>query len=546
MSASLEQESTPDPVRTQRSVVALTLLLVAVLLAVNALAVAGLVSARRSLVASARADLELQTLVQARTIESDLVSLRADLLLLSRSRALEQYAADREASDPMVRRWSRLNAEGAVLLFLSANPSVVRLHLGTAGQDPLLIAGSPQGDPQILAGPSLIAVEPGNTAPLRGAWPVRGRTSEEISLEAVIDPDALLGAMRPGARARLSRASPAESYDPTSPLLRATARVQDSHWDPPVDWWLVREEPEGSWIEPVSTLSRRYRSTLLTNLALIPLSLGLALLAYRQVRRATRLEALNEQQAQVRELERRLMHSERLASVGRLAAGMAHEINNPLEGMANFLRVLEDDLAQGDLQSASRWPPKLRQGLDRSASVLRRVLTFSDPARTPREWVDVAKVVAEAIDFVASNPEFNSVEIRCDRPAKTFGCLANPTTLGQLFLNLLLNACEAVVESGGSREPIEVTLRHDGERIRIGVADRGPGFDDAALEHLFEPFYSGRGSSGLGLAVCYGIVRDLGGEITASQRTGGGALVVVELPRAPSESSTAADPSGTS
>ena len=102
----------------------------------------------------------------------------------------------------------------------------------------------------------------------------------------------------------------------------------------------------------------------------------------------------------------------------------------------------------------------------------------------------------------------------------------NAVTLGQLFLNLLLNAAQIQ----GGRGEIEIACRSEGGRAVVRVADRGPGISAEARGHLFEPFFSTRGSIGLGLAVCAGIVRDHGGIIRAANRDGGGAELTVELP----------------
>jgi signal transduction histidine kinase len=534
-------------VRTRRrrwSGVAIGLVLLTVLVAVDGLAIWGIFSARRSARAATRVDLELQTQVHARSLESLLANLRADLVFLSQSPPIAQLPTIQDRSDPMVRRWLRLNAEGTLLLFFAANPAVERIAVRDAGGKVLILAGRLDGEPQILPADSTPDSMAGSrTDPeelpagwLRGSWGIS--TPEVARLDAWIDAGRLLGLAAPGVEDRLlleqERPSEAATADGTAWV---TAPVVDDQWQPPVAWWLTRREAGGQVMRSFEELSRRYRTTLIVNLAVILLTLALATVAYRQVRWAARLEVENEQQARVRELERRLMHNERLASVGRLAAGLAHEINNPLEGMANFLSVLEEDLASGDLEGAARWTPKLRHGLERSASVIRQVLAFSDPARAPKEPVQLTEILDETVDFVGSNPAFRGVTIEWQAPPEEVRVLANRTTLGQLFLNLLLNACEAEIEKGAEDSLIAGTITvalttHSTPRplATVTVSDRGSGFNEDALEHLFEPFYSGRGSSGLGLAVCHGIVQDLDGRITASNRPGGGAEMRVDLP----------------
>jgi signal transduction histidine kinase len=536
--------------RRRWSGVALGLVLLTVLVAVDGLAIWGIFSARRSARAAARLDLELQTQVHARSLESRLANLRADLVFLSQSPPIAQLPTIRDRSDPMVRRWLRLNAEGTLLLFFAANPAIERIAVHDATGDVLVIAGRLDGEPQILPADSTLGPEDLPTGWLRGSW---GIGSPEVArLDAWIDAGTLLGLAAPGVEDRLLlEQEPPSEAAVADGTAWVSAPVVDDQWEPPVAWWLTRREAGGQVMRSFEELSRRYRTTLIVNLAVILLTLALATVAYRQVRRAARLEVENEQQARVRELERRLMHSERLASVGRLAAGLAHEINNPLEGMANFLSVLEEDLDSGDLEGAARWTPKLRHGLERSASVIRQVLAFSDPARTPKEPVEITRILDETVDFVGSNPAFRGVTIEWQAPPEEVRVLANRTTLGQLFLNLLLNACEAAIEQGAQDAPVAGTITvllttHSTPRpvVTVSVADRGSGFNEDALEHLFEPFYSGRGSSGLGLAVCHGIVQDLDGRITASNRPGGGAEMRVDLPL-PAATESFDEPSGT-
>ena len=128
-----------------------------------------------------------------------------------------------------------------------------------------------------------------------------------------------------------------------------------------------------------------------------------------------------------------------------------------------------------------------------------------------------------------SNPAFRPVELSLAAPGPAHLAVAgNATTLGQLFLNLLMNACQAQPEGGR----VEVSSQVKEGRVVVAVEDRGPGISPEVAGRLFEPFVSTRGSTGLGLAVCHGIVREHGGEIRASNRPGGGARFEVELPLA--------------
>jgi len=174
----------------------------------------------------------------------------------------------------------------------------------------------------------------------------------------------------------------------------------------------------------------------------------------------------------------------------------------------------------------------VREGLERVAAIVRQVLRFGDPGCAPNRPVDLDAVVCDTLDLVRADRRFSGVELS---PALALGPAllvdGNPTTLGQLVLNLVINACQAQPEGG---EVAVTTGAHDGRGV-LTVADRGPGFSAEVLEHLFEPFFSTRGSTGLGLAVSHGIVAEHGGTIRGENREGGGGRVVVELPLASSE-----------
>jgi two-component system C4-dicarboxylate transport sensor histidine kinase DctB len=272
------------------------------------------------------------------------------------------------------------------------------------------------------------------------------------------------------------------------------------------------------------------------NLAVMALALLLGAFAARETVRRQRSEAQAREEGRVRELERQLFHAERLTTVGRLAAGIAHEINNPLEGMANYLSLARDALARGDVEGASRRLDGVRQGLDRAALVVRQALAHADPARSPRAPFDLARVLADTTEFVRSRLEFDRIRFENHLPESPLVVTGSPIMLGQVATNLILNACEAQPQGG----EVAVSARRDGERVVAEVADRGPGVPEADLQRIFEPFFSTKDSTGLGLAVCHSIVRDHGGDLVALGREGGGAVFRMTLPAATAAAETEA------
>ncbi|HVF60846.1 MAG TPA: ATP-binding protein [Thermoanaerobaculia bacterium] len=512
----------------------ITVLLLAVLLTVNAVAVWGILSARAGAHRAARDELALQTTAHARSLEAVLATLRGDFIFLSQSPPLLQYPAALQGEDETQRRWARLDVDSTLLLFAEAHPQVERLVVRGDLGEALAVVGRRGGVPVLLPPASFAERATGSGRRLlAGRWPLGTPTplaAAPGTLEAWISPDALLAIAAPGFGERLrleTRRTPAAGRGGGGGL-EARVAVREPRWTPPIAWTLVRSEPGSELVQSVESLAGRYRTTVLLNLAVMTLTLALGLLAFRQVRRAARLEAENEQQARVRELERRLMHSERLASVGRLAAGMAHEINNPLAGMSNYLSLLEEDLRDGRTAEAPALVARVREGLARAAGIVRQVLAFSDPGHAPKAPLDLREVLAETVEFVRGNPAFRGVAVRLDGDAGELPVLGNRITLGQLFLNLILNACQSQPDGG----EVEVLAERGEEGLTVIVADRGPGLAPAVLNHLFEPFTSTRGSSGLGLSVCHGIVADHGGAIEGANRHDGGALFAVRLPLA--------------
>ena len=242
-------------------------------------------------------------------------------------------------------------------------------------------------------------------------------------------------------------------------------------WSIPGPWRLECEQPEELAVARVEPVTARYRTTLLLNLAAMALAVMLGAFAVQQTRRRERLEANAREEARVRELERQLFHAERLATVGRLAAGIAHEINNPLEGMSNWLSLARSELQRGRTGAAEEHLGRAREGFDRAAGIVHQVLGQSDPAKAPWVTVDLNQVLRESEEFLESRKEFAGVSFGLELDRTPLLVRGNPVMLAQVAVNLILNACEAQPAGG----EVRVTTRRDGERVVAEFADRGPG-----------------------------------------------------------------------
>jgi signal transduction histidine kinase len=235
---------------------------------------------------------------------------------------------------------------------------------------------------------------------------------------------------------------------------------------------------------------------------------------------------------QLRSAQDSLVRSERLASVGRLAAGLAHEIGNPISAILG----LQDLLLDADLEPAERrdFLERMKRETSRVHRILRDLLEFARPTvQRPEAQMpgDVAAAAADTLALVRPQKNLKDLALH-DRIAPALA----PVRLGheqlvQVLLNLVMNAADAL----GGRGTIELSARPSGRGVTIVVSDDGPGVDPSVREHLFEPFVTtkdvGRGT-GLGLAVSRGLVESAGGSLELDDAHAPGARFVIELPAA--------------
>ncbi|MBK9518538.1 MAG: hypothetical protein IPO09_14545 [Anaeromyxobacter sp.] len=257
---------------------------------------------------------------------------------------------------------------------------------------------------------------------------------------------------------------------------------------------------------------------------------------YRRLRERERAaaEARAQAQAALHDSEARRALAERLASLGRLAAGVAHEINNPLAFVSTNVAFVEEELAarrepEGELRDALR---ESRGGLERIKRIVQELRGFARGDAGGPGPTDALAALAEARRTLG--PRLPRLELRA--PSDPPPVVANQAELVQVLLNLLANAADAVApaEAGGSPGWVEVVIEVVADGLEVAVCDSGPGFTPEALDHLGEPFFTtkGVGGTGLGLALSREFVERWGGRLVATNRPEGGARVVVVLRRA--------------
>ena len=239
-------------------------------------------------------------------------------------------------------------------------------------------------------------------------------------------------------------------------------------------------------------------------------------------------ERLKEQTA------RKLMESERLAMVGQLAAGVAHEINNPMQGIVTYSYLLMESAPPTGFERESL--QKIVTQANRCREIVRGLLDFSRQRKPDKRPCDVNVVLQQCVALVEKQALFRNIEIE-----KTLGTDLPPTPMDpsqmqQVFMNIIINAAEAMAEGGTLR----LATRFDpaGECVEVAFADSGCGIPEAELERIFEPFFTTKGArhgTGLGLAITHGIVKEHKGTISVESQVGRGTTFTVRLPLAPAE-----------
>jgi signal transduction histidine kinase len=516
-------------------------LALAAVLAVNLAGLGGIAVARRGAKDEARRQFQDETAGRARSLEKMLTGVRSDLAFLAASSPVGRLGERGEAA---AIAWRRAGAESALLLFLRSHPEVVRVVVRSASGEPIVHTGRRGGIPVLWVSSSPTGLEGAAVAPDRPrlttglAIDAEGRPgSGRLTVEAEVEPSSLLPETEsaggracsvrdassrvltrvPGGRA----ATPAEGAEVT-----AQSDVGADEWSAPGPWSLSCVRTEESALALVDPVAARYRATLALNLGVMALAVLLGGFAVQQARRRERLEAAAHEEARVRDLERQLFHAERLTTVGRLAAGIAHEINNPLEGMSNYLVLAREALLRGDVPGATRHLASVKEGLDRAAGIVRGVLAHADPAKAPLLPLDLVQVLRESAQFMASRKEFGEVRFAVELGDSPLLVRGSPVMLGQVAVNLILNACEAQPRGG----EVRVSARRVNGDVVAEFADRGPGIGETEGVKIFEPFYSTKDSTGLGLSICHSIVREHSGELSVVPREGGGAVFRLKLP----------------
>ncbi len=243
------------------------------------------------------------------------------------------------------------------------------------------------------------------------------------------------------------------------------------------------------------------------------------------------------------EVEAQMIQQQKMESIGTLAGGVAHEINNPINGIINYAQLILDERGMED--PAAGYAREIMAESERVADITTNLLQFARPGYQVQSPARVADIVSRTLSLINTVVKRDQIDLRVDVPEDLPRVRCRSQQIQQVILNLLTNGRDALNERYPGYDPNKVisiaaglVQKEERDWVRISVEDRGMGIPAEARDRLFEPFFTtkerGRGT-GLGLAISYGIIRDHGGELAFETRPGVGTVFTVDLPITPSD-----------
>jgi len=230
---------------------------------------------------------------------------------------------------------------------------------------------------------------------------------------------------------------------------------------------------------------------------------------------------------------RNLEYTQKLSSIGRLAAGVAHEINNPLAIINEKAGLIQDLVARDqhhDPDKLLKQSASILQSVNRCRSITHRLLGFARRIGVQYEMLDVNEVLRETMGFLEKEALFRNIDLQCQLAEDLPKISSDRGQLQQVFLNILSNAFAAVDQGG---QVVLRSWRENADTLAVSIKDNGQGMSEETLNNIFEPFFTTKKEygTGLGLSITYGIVKKLGGDIKVSSKLGEGSVFTVYLPQ---------------
>lgn len=248
-----------------------------------------------------------------------------------------------------------------------------------------------------------------------------------------------------------------------------------------------------------------------------------------------------EKTSELSRAQRQVLHMEKMASLGKLSATVAHELNNPLSGMLTLARLVRRDLekqpiAEETRDEMSRYLRLVEKECSRCGSIVQNLLLFTRRMNSETAIVDLNEIVEQSVMLVQHHLKLANIELTTQLLQGDSTLVADGSQVQQAIVALLVNAVEAMKDSGRDDRRLLIRLDGDAEELRIDVEDTGVGIPPEVLPHIFEPFFSTKQAEsgvGLGLSVVYGIVERHGGRIEVDSIVHRGTTFHIRLPRKP-------------
>jgi len=247
-------------------------------------------------------------------------------------------------------------------------------------------------------------------------------------------------------------------------------------------------------------------------------------------------EAVQRREQELREKQEQLVQAGKLATLGELTTGIAHELNNPLNNIGlftgNAIDLIQLGTADTDLQGILHELNSAMQQVRKASEIISHLRTFGRAAAVSFEPVNMLEVVKRAISLVREQIRLRQIEVQVDFPEEEVIVIGNDIQLEQVVINLLTNARDALANA--ERKVITITCTMEAESVALRVYDTGPGIPADFEQRIFDPFFTTKevgAGTGLGLSITYGIIKDHQGTIAVENHPGEGAHFLIQLPR---------------
>ncbi|PYO20020.1 MAG: two-component sensor histidine kinase [Candidatus Rokuibacteriota bacterium] len=244
---------------------------------------------------------------------------------------------------------------------------------------------------------------------------------------------------------------------------------------------------------------------------------------------------IQRREQELRDKQEQLVQAGKLATLGELTTGVAHELNNPLNNIGLFMGNALDLIGLGvtDKEHIARELQNAMRQVRKATEIISHLRTFGRVAPVSREPVSMNQVIGRALSLMQEELRLREIEVELDVSARHAVVMGNPIQLEQVLINLLTNARDALVES--PRKVIHIACEVRDRVVDLAFSDTGPGIPEGLERRIFDPFFTtkevGRGT-GLGLSITYGIIKEHGGTIAVANRPGEGAAFLIRLPLA--------------